>query len=515
MNIKETLWPDLFRNAFTQSAIGMALVGMDGKWLDVNPALCGIVGYTKDELLELAFHNITHPDDLTHDVRAVDQLLRGEITAFDYEKRYFRKDGGVVWVLVTASLARDERNEPFFLIAQIVDISQKKQNEILLKRANRALEARSAINSEIVHATDKLSLLTAVCRIIVDVGGYRMAWIGEPLDDHRKTVRALTWYGENDAFVQETSVTWSDSDLGHGPTGLAIQTGTSQVVQNFSHNDAIDPWRTNALARGYHAGIALPLKARGQTFGSLTIYSHESDAFDVEEVQFLQQLADDLAFGVVALDMRAERDRIAQAQDRHEEKLRKSLVDSIQAIANMVELRDPYTAGHEARVAQLAAAIAEEMGLDEDRIEGIKLAALIHDVGKIKVPAEILNKPGRLSPIEFELIKLHPQSGYDVLKDIQFPWPISRIVYQHHERIDGSGYPNGLRGDQILLESKILTVADVVESMQSHRPYRPGLGIDAALEEITRHRGIWYDESVCDACLRLFREDRYRFDRHS
>lgn len=492
----------------------MALVGLDGRWLDVNPSLCQIVGYSKDELLGLAFQNITHPEDLKRNLNIVEQLRSGTVSTYDYEKRYVRKNGAVVWVLVTASLARDEGDAPFFLVAQIIDISQKKQNEILLKRANRALETRSAVNAKIIHASDETILLNAVCRIIVQVGGYRMAWIGTPMNDDQKTVSALTWYGDTEEHVREPKVTWSDSDLGHGPTGLSIQTGLTQVIQDFSHNPAMEPWRNNALARGYHAGIALPLKANGKLFGSLTIYARESDAFDAEEVQFLQQLADDLAFGVTALRMRAERDRIARDQDRQEAKLRQSLIDSIQAIANLVELRDPSTAGHEARVAHLAAAIAQELGLDEERIEGLKLAALIHDVGKIKVPSEILNKPGRLSPLEFELIKLHSQSGYDVLKDITFPWPIARMVYEHHERVDGSGYPNGLRDDAILLESKILMVADVVESMQSHRPYRPGLGIEAALDEITRHRGVWYDEAVCDACLRLFREGRYCFELH-
>ncbi|MDQ9169754.1 PAS domain S-box protein [Oxalobacteraceae bacterium R-40] len=509
MNIKENLWPNLFRNAFTHSAIGMALVGLDGRWLDVNPSLCQIVGYTKEELLELAIHNITHPDDLNSNLKIIDRLRTGEINKLDYEKRYVRKNGTTVWVLVTASLARDERDAPFFFIAQIVDISQKKQNEILLKRTSRALETRSAVNAEMIHATDETSLLIAACRIIVDVGGYRMAWFGKPQNDEQKTVEAVAWYGDTEAHVSETHVTWSDSDLGHGPTGLSIQTGMPQVVQNFAHHTAMEPWRERALERGYHSGIALPLKAQDKIFGSLTIYARESDAFDLEEVKLLQQLADDLAFGVAALRLQTERNRIVHEHSRQAEQLHQSLIDSIQAIATMVELRDPYTAGHEARVANLAAAIAHELGLDRERIEGIKLASLIHDVGKIKVPAEILNKPGRLSAIEFELIKLHPQSGYEVLKDIQFPWPIARIVYEHHERVDGTGYPRGLRGDEILLDSKILAVADVVESMQSHRPYRPGLGIETALAEISQHRGVWFDAVVCDACLRLFREGRY------
>lgn len=492
----------------------MALVGLDGKWLDVNPSLCKIVGYSKDELLGSAFQQITHPEDLNRNLRIVDQLCNGEFSSHDYEKRYIRKNGMAVWVLVTASLARDECNAPFFLIAQIIDISQKKQNELLLKRANRALETRSAVNAEIIHATDETALLNAVCRVIVEVGGYRMAWIGEPENDEQKTVRAVTGYGTQAVHMREPRAIWSDSELGYGPTGLSIQTGETQVIQNFSQHAGQEAWCQNALARGYQAGIALPLQMHGHIFGSLTIYANESDAFDQEEMDLLQQLANDLAFGLNALRMRAERDRVVEEQDRQEEKLRKSLIDSIQAIANMVELRDPYTAGHEARVAHLAAAIAQELGLDEERIEGIKLASLIHDVGKIKVPSEILNKPGRLSALEFELIKLHPQSGYDVLKDIQFPWPIARMVYEHHERVDGSGYPRGLRGDEILLDSKILTVADVVESMQSHRPYRPGLGINAAIAEILQHRGIWYDESVCDACLRLLQEGRFRFDQH-
>jgi len=187
------------------------------------------------------------------------------------------------------------------------------------------------------------------------------------------------------------------------------------------------------------------------------------------------------------------------------ERLRKALGATVQAIAVTVETRDPYTAGHQRRVADLARAIATEMGLTTDQIDSLRMAGIIHDLGKIAVPAEILSKPTKLTNVEFSLIKIHAQSGYDILKDIEFPWPIARMVLEHHERMDGSGYPNGLTGDKLLIESRILTVADVVESMASHRPYRPSLGIDAALAEIGKNRGILYDEAVVDACLRLFR----------
>ncbi|MDD3845669.1 MAG: LytS/YhcK type 5TM receptor domain-containing protein [Syntrophorhabdaceae bacterium] len=193
------------------------------------------------------------------------------------------------------------------------------------------------------------------------------------------------------------------------------------------------------------------------------------------------------------------------------EKLRKSLVGTIHAMSLTVEARDPYTSGHQIRVSNLARVIAQEMGLPNDTVDTIRMAGIIHDIGKISIPAEILSKPGKLTDIEFSLIKAHPQSGYDIIKNTELPHPIAEIVLQHHERMDGSGYPRGLKGGQILLESRIISVTDVVEAMASHRPYRPGLGIDAGLEEIEKSKGILYDADAVDACLRLFREKGFSF----
>ncbi len=193
-----------------------------------------------------------------------------------------------------------------------------------------------------------------------------------------------------------------------------------------------------------------------------------------------------------------------------EKKLKKNLLDSVSVLAAIVEMRDPYTAGHQRRVAEIAVAIAEMMQLTQTQIEGIHLAGIVHDIGKIQVPAEILVKPGSLSKIEYMLIKAHAKNGYDLLKTVDYPWPIAQIVLQHHERLDGSGYPQGLKGDEILVEARIIAVADVVESMTSHRPYRPGLGIDAALNEIERNRGILYDTLAVDACSKLFREQDFK-----
>ena len=179
---------------------------------------------------------------------------------------------------------------------------------------------------------------------------------------------------------------------------------------------------------------------------------------------------------------------------------------TITAMAVTIGMRDPYTAGHQRRVADLACAIGEEMGLSEDQIEGIRMAGIVHDIGKMYAPAEILGRPGQLTEIEFSIIKLHPQAGYDILRSIQFPWPIAQTVLQHHERLDGSGYPSGLSGEDIILEARILAVADVVEAMASHRPYRPAFSIGRALDEVSQKRGVLYDPEVVDACLRLFVE---------
>lgn len=238
------------------------------------------------------------------------------------------------------------------------------------------------------------------------------------------------------------------------------------------------------------------------TLGVLFVCSGQTEPWAPAEVELLQELADDLAYGICMRRTTGERDR-AQAE------LARILLKTVGAIALTVEKRDPYTAGHMQRVAELAMAIGRGMNLEEGAITGLQMGALIHDIGKIYIPAEILNRPGRLTPVEFDLIKTHPQVGYDIVKDIDFPWPVAEMIVQHHERMDGSGYPNGLRGKAIGIEARILAVADVVEAMASHRPYRAALHLQVALDEIEQHRGPRYDPDVVDVCLRLFREQGY------
>ncbi len=194
-------------------------------------------------------------------------------------------------------------------------------------------------------------------------------------------------------------------------------------------------------------------------------------------------------------------------------KLRDTLEKTVEVIAKTVELRDPYTSGHQERVASLAEAIAIKLNLSSEEIKGIHMAAIVHDLGKIYVPSEILSKPGRLNEIEYALIKTHAQAGFDILKEVDFPWPVSEMVLQHHERIDGSGYPRNLKGSEILIGARILHVADVVEAISSHRPYRPALGVDTALKEISDNSGKYYDKDVVDACIEVFK-DGYQLEHH-
>ena len=232
--------------------------------------------------------------------------------------------------------------------------------------------------------------------------------------------------------------------------------------------------------------------------------------FESQAGLLLDENKQPIGFRGIARDI-TDRKKAQDERDQVLARLRKTLGTMIQAMSAAVEARDPYTSGHQRRVAALARSIAAEMNLSRDQIEGIRMAASIHDMGKISIPAEILSMPRKLSKLEFDLVKTHSQAGHDIIKDIDFPWPIANIILQHHERINGSGYPHGLRGDNILLEARILAVADVVETMASYRPYRPALGLDTALEEITRNKNILYDGEVVEACLKIFREKKYEF----
>ena len=387
--------------------------------------------------------------------------------------------------------------------------SLHEQTEKELRRVSRALKALSSCNHTLIRARDTSAFLQEICRNIVEIGGYRLAWIGFAEHDEEKTVRPVAQFGYEEGYLDAVRITWADAERGRGPTGTAVRTGRPVIAQDILTDPSYEPWRTEAVRRGYAASIALPLHGENRIVGSLNIYAADPDAFDEEEVKLLTELANDIAYGIGALEMRSKRDQAEAELKQSVERLKKVLNGTVFALTEVLQRRDPYTAGHQQRVAQLSSAIAREMGLSEDEIEGVRMAGLLHDIGKIYVPSDILSRPGQMTNLETDMIETHAQVGYDILKTIEFPWPVVQAVLQHQERLDGSGYPAGLSGDRIILEARILAVADVVEAMSSHRPYRPTLGMDKALKEISDYRGIRYDADVVDACLRLFNEKGY------
>jgi putative nucleotidyltransferase with HDIG domain len=277
------------------------------------------------------------------------------------------------------------------------------------------------------------------------------------------------------------------------------------------------------LEAGIRSYIVVPLWARGELTGSLNVgFSGPGEATE-DVVQAASEMANQLAIALRQTQLRLDVERHAAALEKNVEDLReakaelersylslsRALSQTVEALATAAEVRDPYTAGHQRRVTRLAVAIASALGLDDARVEGLRVAGLMHDIGKMAIPAELLSKPSRLSPVEYELIRSHPKTACDILKTVEFPWPICDIVLQHHERIDGSGYPNGLKGGDILLEARILAVADVVEAMSSHRPYRPALGLEAAMTEIRDGAGTRYDAQVVATCTDLIERGEF------
>jgi len=312
---------------------------------------------------------------------------------------------------------------------------------------------------------------------------------------------------------------------GKGTQSIVIRTGQSMVIDDYQArlktaqttyfvNDETDEIVTDVPPDEEdvtRSALIVPLKTGGVVHGVIQVMSGIQDAYTEDHLELLEALAlhiasaeqNALLYAQVQTEL-SERKQAEEALARSAAQLREQLRDTVQAMGAIVGLRDPYTAAHERRVSALAAAIAVEMGLDEEAREGLAFAAEVHDIGKIGVPAEILSKPGALSAVEYDLIKQHPEAGRELLAAIHFRQPVAEIVAQHQERLDGSGYPRGLKGEEILLEARILAVADVVEAMASHRPYRAALGLEAALAEVRGGAGGRYDAAAVAACERVF-----------
>jgi PAS domain S-box-containing protein len=424
---------------------------------------------------------------------------------------YPSKDNPTGWIELTAFPLKNERGHVTSVIEYVKDITERKRAEEKVRRHLERAEALREIDRAVTSTLDLPKVLDIILKELERVIPYHSAGI---FLFSNSTAKLTAGRGFPDPErVLQVSFPVQEDVL----TREVLQEKRPLVLADAQADKRF-------LARGgteyVRSWIGVPLVAKGRALGFLTVDHREAGVYDGESAETVQAFASQAAIAIENARLYQEAQRELAERKRAEQEVRQSYVKlrtvfggTVNVLVSAIEMRDPYTAGHQQRVTQLACAIANEMGLPEEQIEGIHMAALIHDLGKINVPADILSKPGRLTEIEFGLIKMHPQVGHDVLSGaIEFPWPVAETVLQHHERMDGSGYPQGLSGDEIILEARILAVADVVEAMASHRPYRAAHSIEDALDEISQNRGILYDPEVVDACLKLFTEKGFEFE---
>jgi len=616
---------------------GYLTLGRDSIIQQANLTATKLLGVDRNRLQGMRFQQLVVPEDR----QVVDALLENvftkrvtgncEVTLLADADQPSKTPQTPVGRIVLIDAAISDTNYGCRII--LLDISEQKRTENELHSLTRILRATTDCHEALIHSTDEMELVQKICNIVVDISGYRMAWIGYAEHDEAKSVRPIAQSGFEEGYLEKAKISWDDTEFGRCPTGTAIRTGEPITSLDFANDPMMKPWRSEAIRNGYASSLSLPLKADHEAFGALSMYSSHPDAFNAEEISLLTTLADNLAYGITMLRTREAKqrseDQLRQGEERFrnfferhssvmliidpdsgrvvnannaasafygwpidqlcqmhiqqintlsseeikaamkksrigeqnhfffqhriadnsvrdvevysitieiggkdllysiihditdqkvgEQKIRgyvkqleNAMRSTLQAVAKVVEAHDPYTAGHDERVGQLAADIAREMGWSEEKCSTLNLIGLVHDIGKMSIPSEILGKPGHLSAIEFELIKTHAEQGYQILKNVEFSLPIAEIIREHHERMDGSGYPRGLKGDETLFEARILAVADVLESMASHRPYRPAFSIEETLHEIESHREQHFDAEVVDATLRLFREKGYQ-----
>ena len=378
-----------------------------------------------------------------------------------------------------------------------------------LEKRGWALSALSEAAAALARADSTDLLIAEVCSAIAAQGPYVLAWVGRAENDANKTVTVMGGAGSAITYIQNIAVSWSDQNIsGMGPGGLAIRTGKSSVVVDSESDEGFISWRELARKFGIRSAVGCPIPdGELHPFGVLLVYSKVPNAFGESEVQLFESLAKEIGFGLRSIERQHKLDDEIHEKEQTQERLADALKATIEAMARTMEWRDPYTAGHQKRVASIATAIARKMGWDDTAIQALYMAAMVHDIGKVAVPSEILTKPTRLTDLEMLMVQGHVESGYQILKDIPFPWPIADMVRQHHERLDGSGYPHGLKGEQIRSEARILAVADTIEAMATHRPYRAARGLSAAMDEVRAEAGTKLDAKVVDAAFELLNSD--------
>jgi PAS domain S-box-containing protein len=458
---------EMYRLVVDNMADVIAIIDMNLRFTYISPSIVRLLGYTVEEATAKTLEQFMTPESLQIVTRVFEEELKleasgtadpGRIRTLELEE--YRKDGSTVWLENRLSSFRDKENKLAGIIVLSHDITDRKQAEETLKESEKKYRLLADNVDDVIFVLD-MNL------------NYTYA---------SPSVKILMGYEPEELLKLRASETMTPSSWDLATKNL------SKELEKYEQGEI------NKLQ-------VLQLEMRRKD-GSI-VWTEVKVSFIRDENR--------RPVGIICVSRDITERKLAEAKLLETlNSLKKAFGTTIQVMVSAIEARDPYTSGHQSRAADIAGAIATEMGLPKERVVGILMAGSIHDIGKLSVPAEILSKPAKLSDIEFSLIKEHSHSGYEILKNVESPWPLAQIVYQHHERMDGSGYPRNLKGEEILLDARIMAVADVVEAMASHRPYRSALGIDAALEEIEKNKGIIYDATVADACLKLFREKGYK-----
>ncbi|MCJ7663994.1 MAG: PAS domain S-box protein, partial [Desulfobacterales bacterium] len=431
---------------FNEVRGGIILLDLTGKIIKINKRMAELAGYDKKYIVgeQYNFFKNFSPPSIAKMTDAFIKVAADQQVP-PYEVEGHTKTGEKLIAEVYGSLLK-KKGKAVGVLAVMMNITKRKQAEEALRESEEKYRDLVENIDDIIYATDGHGIVTYIAPGIEAVGGYTTAEIiGRPFLE----------------FVHQEDIPYIRDKFEQDISGQA------------------EPHEYRAVTK---AGDVRWVRTSSRPF------------FKKRRVIGLRGVMTDIT----------ERKNVEEELQRSYQQLRETFIETVNALASTVEMKDPYTAGHQRWATRLACAIAREMGLSEEQIEGIRMAGLIHDIGKINIPAEILSKPGQLSDIQYNMVKIHAQVGCDILREIKFPWPVAKIVLQHHERWDGSGYPEGLSGEEIILEARILAVADTVEAMSSHRPYRVAHGVERALEEISQNRGTLYDPAVVDACLMLF-----------
>jgi PAS domain S-box-containing protein/putative nucleotidyltransferase with HDIG domain len=477
-----------------------------GLIVDVNPAMETLMGYSRAELIGMRV-NMLHPEAERKPVE--DEFRKAtQFAAPHLDFHIQQKDGNCVPVALWSS-EKLELAGRSMAIVEFRDITDQKQKEHLLSTQNWALTAFSIASVALGRARSADALLQYICEAITHQSPYVFAWVGIAEDGPEKKIRIAASAGSAASYLDGLHLSWSaDQPWGRSPAGICIRTGVLQLVNDTEKSPTFDVLRKRSRKFGIRSSVSVPLLIEGVLQGALIVYGARPNIFEDAPIQVFQRLSEQIVHGVRALEQQSALHAGLVDLAKAQKQLAEALSAAVTAIVTAMEMRDPYTSGHESRVAEIACAIAKEMGFGEHQLQGLRMAAMVHDIGKISIPSEILTKPAKLSKEEYDLIKTHPEAGYAILRDIPFTWPVAEIVRQHHEKLDGSGYPFGLKVDAILPEAKILAVADIVEAMASDRPYRATLGLEVALAEINALSGTLLDPDVVRVCTDLFREKR-------